>query len=79
MRQRRTDDEASFPTNAAECSSQDPLGMGRGEQLALWVKRVASVYKQHTARMCKRSDVLVSEVVSALNRKLFHISDHRVV
>ena len=47
--------------------------------MALWVKRVATGYKQHTARTCKRSDVQVSEVVSALNRKLFHISDHRVV
>ena len=79
LRQRPTDDAASLPTTAAECSSQVPLGMGRGVQLALWVKRVATVYKQHTARTCKRSDVQVSEVVSALNRKSFHISDHRVV
>ena len=78
-RQRLTDDEASFPTTAAECSSQVSLGMVRGEQLALWVKRVAAGYKEHTARTCKRSDLLVSEVVSTLNRKLFHISDHRVV
>ena len=38
LRQRRTDDEASFPTTAAECSSQVPFWMERGEQLALWVK-----------------------------------------
>ena len=32
--------------------------------MALLVKRIASVFKQHTARTCKRIDVLVSEVVS---------------
>ena len=31
LRQRRTDDAASLPTTTAECSSQVPLGMVRGE------------------------------------------------
>ena len=42
-----------------------PLRDGGEENNWLYgLKRVASVHKQHTARMCKRSDVLVSEVVS---------------
>ena len=60
LRQQHTVDAASFLTSATECSSQVPLGMGRGVQLALWVKRVATCYKQHTPRTCKRSNVQVS-------------------
>ena len=50
-----TEGEASFPTTSVECPSQVHLEMGRGVQLALWVNRVATGFKQHTAKTCKRS------------------------
>ena len=68
LRQRLTDDEVSFPTTAAECSSQVPFGMERGEQLALWVKRASLLATSSTLRG-RASEAMCW----SLNRKLFHI------